>query len=289
MPRSLIDSLSQWSVAPVLSVAMAAATVGYASLPAKAAVLRLGPLVFSEAGGDFVLTGGQLLGSDFVLEQDVYGPNINLFIAIDGLRSVCPNRGGCFFSVRSFVTNLTGTPWILFDKELQEVYGVASPEEDGLSFAQGINEVRPFSSSLFAGVDEVTDVRDFVNYSAGTVAPGARVEFRYVIADTTPLDRFYLLQRPNFQVGGGGFVNPTPVVVNPTPIPIVEPIVNPPIVDPVPPPVVDPEPEVPNPATEPEITNPEPENSAAVPEPTTVLGALVFGAIAARWRFQRSR
>jgi hypothetical protein len=266
-----------------LAAIAAMVTVGFTQA-AEAAVLRLGPLTFSEAGGDFVLVNGQLTAgtltaTEFVLQQEVFGPNINLFIAIDGFRSACPVRGGCIFSVLSLVTNRTNTPWVFFDKELQEVYGVASPEEDGLSFGQGINQVRPFGSDRFARVDEVTDVRDFINFSAGTVAPGDTAAFRYVISDTTPINRFFLLQRPNFQTGGGGFVNPTPIVTLPTPIP--SPVLS---VETVPSPIVLPPPrggEV-NPV-------PEPDHSAAVPEPSTVLGVALFGAIVARLRQQRSQ
>ncbi len=265
------------------SVYRALAAVAFTALvseafPAQAVTLRLGPLVFSELGGDFALINGRQEPSAFVIEQEVYGPNVNLFIAIDGLRAACPRRGGCFFTVLSLVTNRTGTPWTFFDHELQEIYGVQSPEADGLSFAQGISQVRPFNSNVFTRVDEVTDVRDFVNFSGGIVAPGQQVTFRYVIADTTPIDRFYLLQRPNFQAGGIGFVNPTPPpVVTPDPIvPVPVPVLPP--VDPI---VVVPTPS-PTPGNEPILSEGgDPGNSAAVPEPGTILGAIAFGAITA--------
>ncbi|MBF2025678.1 MAG: hypothetical protein IGS48_02785 [Oscillatoriales cyanobacterium C42_A2020_001] len=289
--RSLQNTLVHGALA---TVAATAAAISEAP-SVQAAALRLGPLVFSEAGGDFVLTNGQVEADRFVLEQEVYGPNINLFIAIDGLRSACPNRGGCYFTVLSLVTNRTGSPWIFFDHELQEIYGVQSPEADGLSFAQGINQVRPFNSDRYARVDEVTDVRDFVNFSSGVVAPGERVAFRYVIADTTPINRFYLLQRPNFQAGGVGFVEPPPPVVIPDPvIPIPElpnPIVPPvePVVEVVPPPVIDPGNSGLGNEPPPAQSSGEPNNSAAVPEPATILGVLVFGAIAGGARLKHSR
>jgi hypothetical protein len=241
-------------------------------LPAQAAALSLGGLTFSEVSGDYRLTGGRLDAGLFTLEQEVFGPNINLFMAIDGLLNACPYRGGCYFFVQSVVTNRTGTPWNFFDHELQEVFGVASPEADGLSFAQQYPEFRPFTANRYGRADEVTDVRDFVNFSGGTVAPGESVIFRYAIADTTPLNRFYLLQRPNFQVGGIGFVNPTP---QPTPV-----------VSPVPSPSPDPIPSVePGPID----SGSDPDNSAAVPEPSTILGLLVFGAIAGGAKLKHPR
>lgn len=280
-----------WRAKPVahrLLSAIAMTAVLHWVEPADAAMITLGPLTFSEVSGDFAITGGQFTGTGFVLNQVVYGPNINLFTAIDGFFSACPYRGGCYFSFESVLTNLTGTPWILFDHELQELYGIPSPEADGLSFAQQIPQVRPFLSSHFAGADEVTDVRDYVNYYTGIVQPGETVSFRYVIADTTPLNRFYLLQRPNFQPGGVGFVNPLPPP--PPPPPVIE---VPPVVEVPPPPVVEVPPvvEPPPPVVEPPVVAPEPTtptNSAAVPEPSTVLGLLTFGAIAGWLKRARS-
>jgi hypothetical protein len=238
------------------------------TLPAQAAPLDIGGLRFSEISGNFRITGGRLDPNGFVLEQEVFGPDINLFIAIDNFYDRCPSRntGGCLFTFYSVLTNRTGTPWIFFDTELQEAYGVASPEADGLSFAQGIPEVRPFTANLLGRVDEVTDVRDFVNFSSGIVDPGATVVFRYSISDTTPINRFFLLQRPNFAAGGVGFVDPTP----PRPVPPPDPITLPPV-------AVVPSSEI----IPPEITPPVVEPAAAVPEPSTVVGVLLFSAIAA--------
>jgi hypothetical protein len=275
-------SLASIGMAAIATIATVCTAPG-----ARAAALNLGGLTFSEASGDFRITGGRIepnavrLGSSalnlFILEQEVFGPNINLFVAIDGFLTQCPYLGGCLFPVLSVVTNRTGTPWNFFDHELQEIAGIASPEEDGLSFAQGINGLRPFSSTGFAQVDEVTDVRDFVNYSGGTVAPGSSVIFRYVIADTTPLNRFYLLQRPNFQVGGGGFVNPTPIASPPLSRPEPDPIGLPPS-----------RPE-PDPGGGTVTPDPAPDNTAAVPEPATLLGVLAFGAIAGGIRKMQQR
>ena len=84
--------------------------------------------------------------------------------------------------------------------ELQEILGTPSPDGDGLSFAQGCVTCRPFMSDIFSTVDEVIDVRDYVNFSDGIVSAGATVEFFLAITDSSPIDTFYLRQRPNFQV-----------------------------------------------------------------------------------------
>jgi hypothetical protein len=79
--------------------------------------------------------------------------------------------------------------------------GVASAEGDGLSFAQGSTEIRPWTSDTFTSVDEVMDVRDFINFSGGQVPDGGTVELAFAITDNSPIDLFYLRQRPNFQPG----------------------------------------------------------------------------------------
>ncbi|HIK15997.1 MAG TPA: PEP-CTERM sorting domain-containing protein [Leptolyngbyaceae cyanobacterium M33_DOE_097] len=268
--------------------------VGAPSL-AQAAALRLGDITFSEIAGDYRITGGFRQDGYYFIQQEVYGPNVDLVMAIDGFPRLY-DRGYLGIQIQSIVTNLTNTPWIFFDHELQQVLGRPSPEADGLSFAQGIRSVRPFVSNIYARADEVTDVRDFINYSQGVLNPGGSAIFRYAITDTTPVNRFYLLQRPNFAPGGIGFVPvapitppppppppPPPVVVQPPPPPPPPPPV---VVQPPPPVVVAPSPEPSPPATPPVVVAPSPEpspppvqdpsitpgGSTAVPEPSTLLG-----------------
>jgi hypothetical protein len=254
----------------LVGTAIVLTSVVGASPSANAAPLDIGGLRFSEVSGNFQITGGRLDPNGFVLEQEVYGPDVNLYLAINNFYSRCPYRdtGGCLFTFYSVLTNRTGTPWIFFDNELQEAYGVPSPEADGLSFAQGLPEVRPFTSNLLANANEITDVRDFVNFSGGVIDPGATVVFRYAIADTTPINRFFLLQRPNFAPQGVGFVDPNPQRPIPTPEPIAPPVE-------IPAPIVTPDPPVLG------VNTPESPASAAVPEPSTILGVVIVGAIAA--------
>ncbi|MEO1353560.1 MAG: hypothetical protein AAFW84_33195, partial [Cyanobacteria bacterium J06635_15] len=172
--------------------------------PVTAASISLEGLRFSEVAGDFTITRGETTPNALRLFQDVIGPNIDLFTAVEGLS----RTRFIGFRFESILTNRTGTPWIFFDHELQEEFRVPSPEEDGLSFAQQFSSVRPFTSNAYSVVDEVTDVRDFVNFSGGVVNPGQTVTFRYAILDNSPNDLFYLRQRPNFAPGGVGVVAP---------------------------------------------------------------------------------
>lgn len=235
------------------------------SPPVPAATLRLGDLTFAEVSGDFRLTSGRRNSeTSYTVQQDVFGPNVNLLMSIRGLN----NLDYVGFLVESIVTNRTGTAWDFFDHELRERPDRPSPEEDGLSFAQGLSSVRPFTSARLPRVDEVTDVRDFVNFSGGTVLPGQSVVFRYAITDNSAEPIFYLLQRPNYRPGTG-FVTPAPV---PRPSPSPSPVVRP---SPSPTPVV----------VRPPVSPP-PDNTAAVPEPTTILGIVLAG-LGGAWLRQR--
>ncbi|MGP1375691.1 MAG: hypothetical protein ACTS3T_22895, partial [Almyronema sp.] len=211
----VFNSLAQPLRLSVLS-AIAIGSMFWGSLPAKAATFNIGGLRFSEASGDFRLTNGFVQDGRAVLFQEVFGPNVDLSVAVRGMRDL----GILGFRIESIVTNLTGTPWAFYDFELQEIFGTPSPEADGLSFGQGITNVRPFRSDRLRSVDEVTDVRDFVNFSNGVVNPGETVRFNYVITDRVPNDLFYIRQRPNFVPGGTGFIQIPPPAPPPPPTPI---------------------------------------------------------------------
>ncbi|MEM9809345.1 MAG: hypothetical protein AAF959_29195, partial [Cyanobacteria bacterium P01_D01_bin.56] len=103
-------------------------------------------LVFSEASSNFKITsviGAGTAANPFVVFQDVWGLDISL--AIDGLSNAQQHsafeRPGFAISIVS--RNLTGAFWRFYDHELQEIAGLASHENDGLSFAQGIGPARP--------------------------------------------------------------------------------------------------------------------------------------------------
>lgn len=281
--NNVVRSLSCSVVRPTLATIVLIGGLGIAT-EAEAARLRLGDVSFEEVSGNFQITGGSRNSEFYTIYQDVTGPDVNLLMRIEGFDDLY-DSGYVGIRVQSIVRNLTGTPWIFFDHELRESQNTPSPEADGLSFAQGYTSIRPFTSDLLPLANEVIDVRDFVNFSGGIVQPGQTVTFIYAITDNSPEDRFFLLQRPNFQPGGVGFVNPAPPppappVVEPEPVVSLPPSVEPPVVVEPPPIVVEPPPivvspppvVVENPPTEP---LPDPTNVAAVPEPTTILGVML--------------
>lgn len=171
-----------------------------------AAPITLGGLTFTEQTGSFSITGGSGTGTSsdpFTLLETVTGLDVTM--SITGLSGSFGNQAGTGhstgFFLKKIITNQTGAIWNFYDLELQETLGVASADGDGLSFAQGSSGIRPWTSDIFTSVDEVIDVRDFINFSGGQVLNGETVELAFAITDNSPISEFYLRQRPNFQPG----------------------------------------------------------------------------------------
>jgi PEP-CTERM motif len=98
--------------------------------------------------------------------------------------------------VTATVTNNSGSDWTSFEFELQKTLGTTSNEMDGLSFAQRSNLA--FTSSAFQNVSRIDTLRDYLNFSGGTVKSGSTVTFSFAITDMTPFSNpFYLVQTAN--------------------------------------------------------------------------------------------
>ena len=250
-------------------------------------------LIFSEASANFRITnvtGRGTHNNPFVVYQDVWGLDISL--AVSNLTNAPQhsvfNRPGFAISIVS--RNLTGAFWRFYDHELQEKAGYASGENDGLSFAQAIGPVRPYTSSHYQRADEITDVRDFINFYRGDgVNPGETVRFNYFITDTIPNQRFYIRQRPDYRTNA----TPTTAIspqrptqpTNTRPVKAPQPILKRPVpVTPAPvtPAPVTPAPTVPpNPGVaQPKVLAPQAQPMTlpqAVPEPSTaIMGVLAL-------------
>ncbi|MEM6251796.1 MAG: hypothetical protein AAF821_02635 [Cyanobacteria bacterium P01_D01_bin.156] len=260
-------------IANVLSIGL----LGLLHNPSQAACLpggcRQNGLVFSEASDNFEITDVMGTGTSndpFVIHQDVWGLDISL--AIDGLpqarqHSVFDRPG---FAVSIVARNLTGAFWRFYDHELQEIQGLASHENDGLSFAQAIAPARPYTSTHYSRADEITDIRDFINFYRGAgVNPGETVRFNYFVTDTIPNSRFYIRQRPDYRP-------------NETPTPPIAPILEPPVSPPAQPsspvtaistPAETLPPVASIPATQ---VTPSPLSTQAVPEPTGLAGGVAL-------------
>lgn len=174
-----------------------------AALPSfsSAAELSLGGLTFSDELGGVRLIDGWGTGTlddPIVLVEEItdYGPAI---LIVRGMRPQFGNRirsqHDVGFAITKVVRNATELPWTLFNLELREAIDRESPFGDGLSFGQASEAGRPFESDRFANNVEIREPYDGVQFSDGVVEPGETVVLHFVITDTTPYFRFYLLQK----------------------------------------------------------------------------------------------
>ncbi|MEZ5935770.1 MAG: hypothetical protein R3F54_28445 [Alphaproteobacteria bacterium] len=171
------------------------------SMPAGATELMLGGLVFSdELGGVRLLEGSGTgtLDDPVVLVEEItdYGPAV---IVIRGMTARFGNRiksqHDVGFAMTKVVRNATSQPWTLFTLELREKLGQESPFGDGLSFGQASEAGRPFRSDRFEASLETGEPYDGVQFYDGVVEPGETVVLTFVITDTTPRWKFYLMQK----------------------------------------------------------------------------------------------
>ena len=171
------------------------------STTAGAKELTLGGLTFSdELGGVRLLDGSGTgtLDDPVVLVEEIvdYGPAV---IVIRGMHARFGNRissqHDVGFAVTKVVKNATTQPWTLFTLELREKLEQESPFGDGLSFGQASEAGRPFLSDRFNTNLETREPFDGVQFYDGIVEPGETVVLNFVITDTTPRFKFYLMQK----------------------------------------------------------------------------------------------
>jgi hypothetical protein len=135
------------------------------------------------------------------------------FILFDGI------DGSTVYTVVKHIYNSTGTDWNLFSNELLDPDGqnndaldpqpypgfvptrfTTSNDEDGLSFAQGYGVPKTSTSFSSVFVDELSDARDFIEFSSGLVSGlGGYEEQSFGLTDSDPTNNqpFLLAQRPN--------------------------------------------------------------------------------------------
>lgn len=171
--------------------------------PAMAAPMTTGGLTFSDAGGGFTIvavSGSGSIDDPFIVVEEITGPSAAVLI-IEGLTSAFGNKVGTLhptgLALRKIIHNRTPFVWTFLDFELQQVLGRSSDYLDGLSFGQGSSAGRPFTSTRFSEINELTEPIDSITYLGGSLRPGESAVFDIVITDTTPIDRFYLVQRPS--------------------------------------------------------------------------------------------
>ena len=200
MPPGRLRQTEKLMLARHLVFASLGAFLTFAT-PVKAAELALGGLTFSdELGGVRLLEGSGTgtLDDPVVLVEEItdYGPAV---IVIRGMHARFGNRirsqHDVGFAMTKVVRNATSQPWTLFTLELREKLQQESPFGDGLSFGQASEAGRPFLSDRFETNLETREPYDGVQFYDGVVEPGETVVLNFVITDTTPRFKFYLMQK----------------------------------------------------------------------------------------------
>ena len=160
-------------------------------------------ITFSDTGGGFTIIAVSGSGSSddpFIVVEEITGPSAAVLI-IEGLSLSFGNRIGTLhptgLALRKILHNRTPFVWTFVDFELQQIFGVYSDYLDGLSFGQGSSAGRPFTSTRFGEVNELDEPLDSITFHGGDLRPGESAVFDFVITDTTPIQRFYLVQRPS--------------------------------------------------------------------------------------------
>jgi len=154
-----------------------------------------------ELGGFRVVSASGSGASDdpFVVTEEITGPGAAVLV-IRGMTAAFGNRVGTLhptgFAIRKVITNRTPFIWTFIAFELQETLGVPSDTYDGLSFGQGADAWRPFTSDRFVRTFETTDPLDNVTFIDGDLAPGETTVIDIVVTDTSPVPAFFLIQRP---------------------------------------------------------------------------------------------
>lgn len=149
-------------------------------------------------------------GNTITIEEDWTSTGIGI-LEIDGLDS------GADYTVEKLITNNSGSAWNSFANELLDPAGdredaindpspqpgfvpsgfSTSNDVDGLSFAQGSGIPRTSAQFADVFVDELTDVRDFIDFDNGLVPDGGTDTVSYGLRDNSDNQPFLLVQRPN--------------------------------------------------------------------------------------------
>ncbi len=192
-------AVTRWIRALIAACGAISLVVG----PGAAQPMTTGGITFSDAGGGFTIVAVSGSGSNddpFIVVEEITGPSAAVLI-IEGLSSAFGHKVGTRhpsgLALRKIIHNRTPFIWTCLDFELQQVLGASSDYLDGLSFGQGSSAGRPFTSTRFGKTNELTEPLDAITYLDGVLRPGESGVFDIVITDTTPIDRFYLVQRPS--------------------------------------------------------------------------------------------
>ena len=168
---------------------------------AESASLSVKGVTFSDHLGGFILekvSGEGSMDDPFVLVEKMTDSNGGILsIRVEpefGNRIATQHIIG--FAVVKVIEDATDIAWTSFEMELQSRLGVPSNDSDGLSFGQGSNAGRPFTSDGFDKVTIADRPYDRVEFEHGRIPISGQVTLRIVISESTPMGEVYLVQRP---------------------------------------------------------------------------------------------
>jgi hypothetical protein len=169
------------------------------AMPAAAAPITIEGINFSDERGDFTIlkvTGSGSLADPFVVVENITGREPMLVIR--SLDERFGNRIGTNspfgMALVKLAVNHSGFPWYGYRIELRKTPTQASPDSDGLSFAQGWSKRPPMASSGFYQVREIDAPYDALNFGDGWVEENQSVSFSVFLTDLNLKPEIYLLQ-----------------------------------------------------------------------------------------------
>lgn len=157
----------------------------------------IGSMTFSQVGNTLTINETWTGSGPGVLQLSGLDANVNYTI----IKNITNNSGGTW---TRFANELLDPGFDAgIDPSPQPAFVPAgfstSNDFDGLSFAQG-SPGFPRTSSAFSTVfsDELTDARDFIDFSNGSVATGGIFDVTFGLRDNAAANQpFLLFQRPN--------------------------------------------------------------------------------------------
>ncbi len=195
MRHPLLSRLRFW---PALAVALLIIA------PTKAALshtIALQGISFSDELGGFDLervTGKGSISDPFVVVERVSNPDgaTLVFRATPVLGNLIGSPDRIGFALVKVMVNATGHDWSSLEVELQSKFGVPSDHTDELSYGQGSDAGRPFTSSVFRHVTLIDEPYDRIEFDDGTVPPGGSVVLRFVVSQPASMQKAFIVQRP---------------------------------------------------------------------------------------------
>lgn len=193
MPKPGLPTTALWFLLGLLA--------GFPGVARADPITREG-ITFSDELGNFrvvSVTGKGTLNDPFVLREEVTGPSDPVLV-IRGFSRDFGNRAGtqhtAAFAMTKIVINKMTKTWAGYQLELREIETRHSTYLDGLSFGQGSQLADSYVKSSLPNSQRLDEPEDSLGFGGANIPPGAEASFHFIISDMSPIDKFYLVQRP---------------------------------------------------------------------------------------------